>query len=195
MFDFRKNALTGAISGQALCGEYSAAWRACGDDKERLVSLALKQQSIPYIVTACYQNLGLSKEYILGKFGDFINGKRVINDADGVEGYKYELYVAFDGIFKPVCDVLSLMWCNYTSCDIQACKSPVIYISCNSDVHLTLDGYNSPHIYLFDDSRVTIDEADEESKVVIYRYSENAEVVTGKYCLAKVTVFDKQLRL
>ena len=72
---------------------------------------------------------------------------------------------------------------------------PFFYISNDSDVNISLDGFNYVSIYLFDDSKVTIDDADEDSKVVIYKYSDKAQVELGKYCLADVKVFDKILRL
>jgi hypothetical protein len=49
---------------------------------------------------------------------------------------------------------------------------------------------------LFDDSKVVIDDwGDETTKVVIYRYSTDAQVEISKYCLADVRVFNKELRL
>ena len=78
---------------------------------------------------------------------------------------------------------------------IPKTKCPILYVSNSSTIHITCYGYNCPHIYLFDDSKVTIHDADEGSKVVIYKYSDKAQVELGKYCLADVKVFDKQLKL
>ena len=72
---------------------------------------------------------------------------------------------------------------------------PFFYISNDSDVNISLDGFNYVSIYLFDNSKVTIDDSDEDSKVVIYKYSDNAQVELGKYCLADVKVFNKKLKL
>lgn len=190
LFNYYKHALS-----NGLCSEYKGRWRACHDNKEQLVKLVMAQQSLPHFIHYCYNGMGLSKEYIQETFGDYINGNAVINDADGVDGYTYSLYVGFKGVFKAAVDVLSLMWCTNTNVTIETSKCPVIYVGCGSHVHLSLDGYNCPHIYLFDDSKVTIDDADEDSKVVIYKYSDKAQVELGKYCLADVKVFDKQLKL
>lgn len=190
LFNYYKHALS-----NGLCSEYKGRWRACHDNKEQLVKLVMAQQSLPHFIYYCYNGMGLSKEYIQETFGDYINGNAVINDADGVDGYTYSLYVGFKGDFKAAVDVLSLMWCNNTNVTVETSKCPVIYVGCGSHVHLSLDGYNCPHIYLFDDSKVTIDDADEDSKVVIYKYSDKAQVELGKYCLADVKVFDKQLKL
>ena len=190
LFNYYKHALS-----NGLCSEYKGRWRACHDNKEQLVKLVMAQQSLPHFIHYCYNGMGLSKEYIQETFGDYINGNAVINDADGVDGYTYSLYVGFKGDFKAAVDVLSIMWCKNTNVTVETSKCPVIYVGCGSHVHLSLDGYNCPHIYLFDDSKVTIDDTDEDSKVVIYKYSDKAQVELGKYCLADVKVFDKQLKL
>ena len=100
MLAFYKAALQGEITAP-LCAEYKNEWRKCGDDKEKLVKLVMRQQSLPYFITHCYQGKGLSKEYIIKNFSDFINGKRPILDADLVKGYSYALYVDFKAICKP----------------------------------------------------------------------------------------------
>ena len=190
LFNYYKHALS-----NGLCSEYKGRWRACHDNKEQLVKLVMAQQSLPHFIHYCYNGMGLSKEYIQETFGDYINGNAVIKDADGVDGYTYSLYVGFNGDFKAAVDVLSLMWCNNTNVTVETSKCPVIYVGCGSHVHLSLDGYNCPHIYLFDDSKVTIDDSYEDSKMVIYKYSDKSQVELGKYCLADVKVFNKKLKL
>ena len=74
-------------------------------------------------------------------------------------------------------------------------KCPLLYVSNHSDIHLSLDGYSTVIVYLFDDSKVTIEESDELSKVNVYSYSEDTVVEQGKHCLGNVRVFEKQLRL
>jgi hypothetical protein len=48
---------------------------------------------------------------------------------------------------------------------------------------------------LFDNSKITSEELDEDSSVTVYKYSDGASVELGKYCLGKVKAFDKELRL
>ena len=195
MMQFYKAALQGAIT-DPLCAEYKNEWRACGDDKERLMRLGLRQQSLPYVITHCYQGKGLSKEYILENFGDYINGNHTILNADLVNGYTYSLYVDFNGICKPDNDVTAFMWCSCPQVNISTAKCPIFYVGAGSEVSFLCDGYNSIHIYLFDDSKVIIDDADETCGIVVYRYSDKAEVEFGKYCLTKnIKIFDKTLKL
>ena len=196
MIDFNRNALLGNISGQPLCVDYKAAWRKCGDDKEMLVKLALKQQSHPYFSTACFKNLGLTKDYIKKNFKEYING-RIFNDCDDVHGYTYALYVDWDyeNDLEVNVDVCGIMWTVGANVVVPQTKAPTIYISNRSNVHLVCDGYNSVNIKLFDKSKITIEDLDADSNVIVYKYSDDASVELGKYCLGKVKVFNKELRL
>lgn len=190
LFNYYKNALS-----NGLCDEYKNRWRACGNDKDKLIKLVLSQQATPHLIDYCYKGLGVGKEYIQREFADYINGNRVIQDADDVNGYTYSLWVGYHGVFDVTTDVTTMMWVDKAHCTIPETKCPTIYIGCGSRVYLSLNGYNCPRIMLFDDSEVILYDSDEVSKVLVYRYSPKAKVEIGKYCLAEVKVFDKELRL
>ena len=138
LLEFKKNAILGKISGQPLCEEYKAALRKCGNDKEMLVRLALMQQCTPYLSHACYESMGLTKEYILNNFGELINGKRIFENVEGVDGYTYQLYVGYDKDFEITADVTSLMWCNGSQIVIKPTKCPTVYISNKSKTEITV---------------------------------------------------------
>ena len=196
MFEFKRNALLGNISGQPLCQDYKMALRKCGDDKEMLVRLALRQQASAYFSTACYKELGLTKDYIKENFADYING-HILNDCDGVKGYTYSLYVDWDYVndLNVKTDVCSVMWTVGANIVIPKTKCPTIYLSNKSNVHIVCEGFNTINIKLFDESKVTIQEVDEDSDVIIYKYSDKASVELGKFCLKEPKVFNKELRL
>jgi len=193
IFNFYKNALTGEIANNPLCREFQTAWRNCGDDKEQLMRLALRQQSAPFLAHACYTNLGLTKEYIEKEFADYINNSRVFNDVEGVEGFTYAMFVGATDAKEMALDVIQMLWCT-SELSIKITKCPVIYVSNKSDVHIVCNGYNSPRIYLFDESKVTID-GDESCEVIVYKYSDVAMVERGKDCKCEVKTFNKELRL
>ena len=196
MLMFKKNALLGNISAEPLCQAYKQAWRMCGDDKDMLVKLALKQQSIPYLSHACYKELGLTKEYIKENFKDYING-RVLNDCDDIHGYTYSLYVDWDyeNDLEIKTDVASIMWTTNTNVVVEKTKCPTIYISNKSSVNLICNGFNTIHVKLFDKSKLFVDDLDGESQVIVYMYSDDAKVEEGKFCFGKVKVFEKDLKL
>lgn len=195
MFEFYKAALSGAIT-KPLCSEYKNAWRKCGDDKEKLVRLVLKQQSLPYFFAHCYQDKGLSEEYLLEEFGAFLNGKYTGIDVDDVIGdYKTQLYVGYEGGLSVSDDVLALMWSNIPSLEIPTCKATKIYCGCGSSVNIKCNGFNSLIIMLFDDSQVLVDDLDENSTILVYRYSEDCDVNVGDGCLGSIKVFNKELKL
>lgn len=195
MFSFYKNALLGKASEKPLCDEYKTLWRACGNDKDKLIRFALRQQSLPFLMTYCNDGKGLSKEYVTQAYKDYINGKKIIHDADEVKGYTYALYVGNAGIFFNTVDVLAMMWINKTHCTILETKCPTIYVGCGSNVHLSLNGYNNIRLHLYDNSTVMIEDADENSKVIAYKYSDDAKVEAGRFCFAEVREVRKDLKL
>lgn len=195
MFEFYKNALLGSASDKPLCEDYKNEWKLCGNDKEKLINFALRQQCMPFVYAYSFQGKGLTKDYLLSEFKDYINGKKTIYDCDGVSGYTYQLNVDLKKDWTITTDVAYFMYCTNTLVTTLQTKCPTIYIGCSSDVHLALDGFNSVRIHLYDNSRVVIEDADEESNVMVYRYSDEAKVECGTYCLCDVKEFRKDLRL
>ena len=195
MFDYYKAALSGEIT-DPLCADYKNEWRKCGDDKESLVKLAMRQQSIPHLVTFAYQGKGLTKDYIKEEFGDYINGYK-IKDADNIEGYTYGLYVDWDygNDLVASMDVLSIMWTVGANVVVPKVLCPTIYVSNRSKIHLVCEGFNTINVKVFDESEVTIEDCDKTCEVLVYKYSDKAKVVQGKYCLGHVNIHQKELRL
>lgn len=191
LFKYYKAALV-----NGLCSDWKGYWQAAGDDKLKLITLAMSQQAIPHVVTYAYNGIGITKEYIETEFKDYINEKTKILDADGVDGYTYALYIAQNRILRPSVDVSSLMWCKDITLELKTAQCGFIYVSNNSDIRLVMDGFNSPRIYLFDESTITIEDADETCSATIYKYSDKCKVNYGKYCLSKrIKEHQKELRL
>lgn len=195
MFEFFRNSLLGSATGKPLCEDYKKEWKACGEDKDRLMKFALRQQCLPFIFTYSYRGEGLSKEYLLREFGEYINGQKTVYDADGVHGYTYALNVDLKEEIEAPYDVSAFMYCKDANVVIPSTKCPSLFIGCGSDVNLILDGYNSVRVHLYDDSKVTIDDADLNSEVTVYKYSDDCSVEMGKYCLCDVGEFRKDLKL
>ena len=178
-----------------LCNEYRDEIRRCHEDKLQLVRLAMRQQSCPWMATKMYEGV-ITTDYILNTFGEYLNGY-VLKDCDNVAGYNYMWFVDWDYADDIVAsaDVLHVSHTIGANIIVPQTKAPTIYISNRSNVHLVCEGFNSVNIKLFDKSIVTIEDLDENSEVFVYKYSKNAKVELGKYCLGKVKVFDKELRL
>lgn len=189
MIFFRKNAIL-----SNLCKEYNDKWASCHGDKDKLMRLVLMRQSAPFFADYCYNGRGLTKDYCKREFGDYING-RMFNDVDGVDGFTSAMYIDPSTDLEISSDTAQLLWCNNINVIIPQTKCPTLYVSNNSDVHFVLDGYNSIRIYLFDESKVMIDDADETCDVLVYKYNSRAQVDFGKFCFGKVKIFDKTLRL
>ena len=178
-----------------LCNEYRDEIRRCHDDKLQLVRLAMRQQSCPWMATKMYEGV-ITTDYILNTFGEYLNGY-VLKDCDNVAGYNYMWFVDWDYANDIVAsaDVLHISHTVGANIIVPQTKAPTIYISNDSDISLVCEGFNSVNVKLFDDSIVTIEDLDENSEVFVYKYSKNAKVELGRYCLGKVKVFDKELRL
>lgn len=189
LLNYRKNAIN-----DGLCKEWNAMWMACHDDKEKLMQLVLMQQSFPHFVTYCNNGKGVSKDFLLTEYKKYING-RVFYNCDNVDGYTYAMMVALKETWTITTDVSYFLWCEDVVVTIPSTRCPTIYVGCTSDVHLALDGFNSVRVHLYDNSRVVIEDADEESNVIVYRYSDDARVECGHYCLCDVKEFRKELRL
>lgn len=189
-FEFIKNAYS-----NGLCDEYRDEIRNCHEDREKLIKLALRQQSVPYIASKMHEGI-IHKDYLLKSYGDYLNGY-VFDGADGLEGYKSSWYVDYDYANDLVVnvDVAHVSFTVGANVVVPKTKCPTIYISNRSKVHLIGDGYNSVRLYLFDVSEVTIEDIDEESSVNVYKYSDKCNVVKGKYCLGKVFEHKKELKL
>ena len=138
----------------------------------------------------------ITTDYILNTFGEYLNGY-VLKDCDNVAGYNYMWFVDWDYTNDIVAsaDVLHISHTACTNVVIPETKCPVIYISNLSKVHLICDGYNYIRVYLFDESELAIEDLNEESTVIVYKYSNKCKVTKGKYCLGKVNQFEKTLRL
>lgn len=157
--------------------------------------LVLMQQSAPYFASFCYNGAGLSKEYCLREFGSYLNGRTFAN-CDEVEGFIYAMYISPSEAKEIGVDVAQILWSNPMEVIIPQTKCNRLYISNKSSVHLTLEGYNTVQVYLFDESELIIDDADDTCEVVVYRYSNKSKVERGTFCISpKVKVFNKILKL
>lgn len=186
---FRKNALLAN-----LCKEWNSMWYACHDDKIKLMRLVLMRQSAPYFATFCYNGKGLSKKYCLNEFGYYVKGQPFEN-VDGVEGFTSAMWINAHDTIEIGVDTAQMLWCDNPTVVVPTSKCPTFYISNRSNVKFSLEGCNLITIYLFDESKVEIDDADETCSVIVYKYSKKAKATKGKFCFCNVKQFKKEVRL
>ena len=190
-FNFLKNAYT-----NGLCNEYRDEIRGCNGDRLALMRLAMRQQSIPFVATKMHEGV-LTKRYIQKTFGEYLNGF-VLHDCDDVKGYTYAMYLDYDydNDLNIDVDVAHVAFTVGASVVVPLTKCPTIYISNRSNVHLVCEGYNNIRVYLFDKSKVTIEDCDDTCEILVYRYSDNCEIKKGRFCLSKkISDFRKRLKL
>ena len=73
-----------------LCGQYKSMWDACRSKKD-LIDMALDANGVEFMADSIEFGWGLSKEYLMKEFGDFVNGKYQRNKG----GYKSRMYVGY----------------------------------------------------------------------------------------------------
>lgn len=188
------NILKDAYS-NGLCKEYRDEIRGCHEDKLQLIRLAMRQQSCPWVATKMYEGV-ITTDYLLNTYGEFLNGY-VLKDCDNVAGFTYSWFVDWDyqnDIIVGV-DVAHVSHTVGANVVVPKVLCPTIYVSNKSKVHLVCEGYNSINVKVFDESEVIIEDCDDTCEVLVYKYSDKAKVVEGKYCLGHVNQFDKELRL
>lgn len=179
-----------------LCDEYKGYWQAASHDKDKLVRLAMSQQAIPHVATYMYEGRGLTKDFLLREFGQYLNGY-VIRDADNVEGYTYAWYVDYDCVNDIDINTDVAHVSNTIGADIviPKTKCPTIYVSNRSNIHVVCEGYNNIRLYLFDKSKVILEDIPQECEITIYKYSKECKCIISKYCFGKVNEHNKELRL
>lgn len=189
LFMFYRNSLS-----RNLCREYSDMFKKNLGDKKRMISLAMQQQSIPYVATSIYEGWGVDIGYLKNNYKGYINGRYSLKDCDMVQGYSYELWCDYKASMKVKTDIVHMVQCE---CDVNVrqTKCPTIYVSNKSNINLKSQGYNTIIVYLFDDSIINIDNTDSNTNIIVYKYSDNAKVIIGDKNEGKIKKFDKTLRL
>lgn len=141
MLAFKRNA---ALLG--LCDRYRAAWDGA-EGKRDLVDLALDTNGVEFMARSVAEGWGLSKDYILGNFGDYVNEKYVRDKG----GYTSKMYVDYGGdIFQPATLNL-LVGCNTSVlvpegsvCKIYVCGRTYIRVNCAGKCYVYVyGGYNN----------------------------------------------------
>lgn len=158
-----------------LCSEYALKWQQC-KDKESLFSLSLIPQSIPYMATSSFRGWGLSVKDLKTDFADYINGKYIVNNLDGVKGATGSFYVDYDNDISDVNTVMHFMSCKDMKISIPKYRAISLYISNSSNVKIDIPvGFTC--IYLYDNSTIDLGDIKSGATVVVYRYSNDAKVI------------------
>lgn len=163
MLAFKRNAVL-----LGLCDEYKAAWNSVKSRKD-LVDLALDANGVEFMAKSVAEGWGLSKEYILDNFGDYVNEGYVRDKG----GYTSKLYVDYGGdIFAPATLNL-LVGCNTSVlvpegsvCKIYVCGKTYVRVNCMGKCYVYVyGGYNNVKYH----GEVTVEEfakPDEPNKIM-----------------------------
>lgn len=179
---------------RGLCEEYALDWSKCLGDKEKLFTLCVRQQSIPYLATSIVQGWGLSLEYLYNEFADYLNGKYVVKDCEDIQGAKASMYMGKDMDIVLRDDVMHL--CDFKGIAyVPTCKCTNLYLSNNTEVSLFFyDGLNTLDIYVYDTSKLHIIKMPENCIIRVYKYGEESSIDNTK-TNGLIKIFYKKLKI
>lgn len=89
MEHFRRNA-----DRLGLCDTFAQKWSNC-KSKKQLYDLACDINSLPYMADMIAKGYGLSSDYLVREFGQFLNGKCIYRS--NKDGYTSQMYCQYDG--------------------------------------------------------------------------------------------------
>ncbi len=119
-----------------LCGQYKDLWNGCKSKKD-LIDTAIDVNGIEFMADSIAFDWGLSKEFILTEFGEYINGKYQRNR----DGYSSELCAGVKNNTISVRSTLNLFaYCDDVTIFIPEGRFCRIYLAKCSNVHIKNDG-------------------------------------------------------
>lgn len=158
-----------------LCVSFAQKWVKLRE-KDEFVDFCLLPQAIPYMAVSMYEKWGLSKDYLLREFPNYINGKYISSRNDGIDA-NAEFWVDFSDIEYLLKNQLyHITYTKNSKFTIEQTKCPIINVSNNSDVIIKCSKFNSIQVLIYDKSKVYIDAPDKSCKVLIEKYSDECEV-------------------
>ena len=135
-----------------LCGQYKSIWDGCKSKKD-LIDTAIDANGIEFMADSIAFDWGLSKEFILSEFGEYINGKyQRMRD-----GYSSELYVGAESNTISVRSTLNLFaYCDGVTTFVpNGCFCRIYLVKCHN-AHIKNDGKFELVVY-GECSNITID--------------------------------------
>lgn len=126
-----------------LCEKYREKWDACAS-KKQLVDMALDSNGIEFMADAIAFGWGLSKEYLMQEFGEFMNGFYRRQE----EGYASEMYIGAHEVLSAESTLLLIGYCDdieieipeHAVCRIYICGGSSVRIENNGKVELLVYG-------------------------------------------------------
>lgn len=174
-----------------LCRDYVDQWANCLNDKDKLLRLVLKPQSISYFALSMQEGWGVDKEYIKIDFEDYINGKYICeNIIPNVSG---ELFCdfEFDNYFDLKANQNLLIGCK-GEITVNEVKFLGINACQNTNITLIPCDYSIIEINIFDNSVVDLQDVPENSRINVNLYGKKAKILNAS---KNVTVKNRDIKV
>lgn len=165
-----------------ICLDYALLWAKCGNNRNKLFELAMYGDSIVYVATSTYDNWGMSYDFILNYFNDYINSEipfYYIEEKD-LEGLSYQWKLQENNKHDELTANITHL-CNCKGSEfIVGTDIAELYITNDSDVVLDFKEDCRFNIYLLNNSKVTLNNLGDGSKITIYDYNSTNTIVRGE---------------
>ena len=125
-----------------LCGQYKSKWNSASTKRE-LVDLALDSNGIEFMADSIAFDWGLSKDYLLKEFGEFMNGFHQCRE----KGYTSEMYIGTHGVLSVKSTLLLIGYCDDLEIEIPQHTVCRIYVCGGSRVRIENKGHAEIYEY------------------------------------------------
>lgn len=130
LLTLKRNALM-----MGLCGQYKDKWNGCAN-KRQLVDMALDSNGIEFMADSIAFSWGLSKDYLLREFGEFMNGFYQCRE----KGYTSEMYIGAHGVISVKSTLILVGYCDDLEIEIPEHSVCRIYVCGSSKVRIENKG-------------------------------------------------------
>lgn len=137
ILDLKRKALA-----MGLCGKYNEKWADATTQKE-LVDLATDINGADFLCASVAKGWGLSRDFLLQNFGDYINGRYVSAHGEKKD-YTSEVFIGCDGEIRARTTIIIVLYSDVTvyvpknhACRIFAAGNTNIGIQCDGHCEFT----------------------------------------------------------
>lgn len=121
-----------------LCGDYKEKWGNSTTHRD-IIHLATDVNGADFLCASAEKGWGLSKDFILQNFPEYINGKYIARQGKD-KGYTSEIFIGYSGKITARTTILIVL---YSDATVQVPKNHVckIFAARNPNINIQCEGY------------------------------------------------------
>lgn len=119
-----------------LCGDYKTKWDNAMTIKQ-LLDIASDINGADFLCASVAKGWGLSKDFLLKNFGEYLNGKYKANID---RGYDSEIFVGYTGKIVANATILTILYADNVNIRIPKNHMCRIFAACNTKLEILCEG-------------------------------------------------------